>query len=79
MLSLPHLSSLLFLDVPPRMKPYLKVTLGYMAFGLAWSFFSDRLLQGIADNIGALTFLQTLILDPETIDAVAFREIRTPR
>jgi hypothetical protein len=42
------------------MKPYLKVTIGYLAFGLIWIIFSDRLLKGLAADIHNLTLFQTV-------------------
>lgn len=43
------------------MKPYWRLTLAYLAFGLAWIFLSDQLGVFLAGgNIQALTHLQTL-------------------
>jgi flagellar biosynthesis/type III secretory pathway M-ring protein FliF/YscJ len=42
------------------MKPYWRVTLSYLAFGLAWIFFTDRIGEWIVANIHALSFLQTI-------------------
>jgi len=42
------------------MKPYWKVTLWYMGFGVLWIFFSDKVTETLAANIQILTFLQTL-------------------
>lgn len=42
------------------MKPYWKVTLGYLAFGATWIFLSDRVIEWFAPNTKVLTFLQTI-------------------
>jgi len=42
------------------MKPYWKVTLWYIGFGVLWIFFSDKVTAALAANIQILTFLQTL-------------------
>jgi hypothetical protein len=43
------------------MKPYWRLTLTYLAFGLAWIFFSDRAGEFLAGgNVQALTLLQTI-------------------
>ncbi|MBX3009682.1 MAG: hypothetical protein KF816_16785 [Melioribacteraceae bacterium] len=41
------------------MKPYIKITLVYFLFGSLWIFFSDRILQLMADIPDTLTLLQT--------------------
>jgi uncharacterized protein YaaQ len=41
------------------MKPYLRVTLVYAVFGVLWIFFSDQLVDILADNETRLTHLQT--------------------
>jgi hypothetical protein len=41
------------------MKPYIKITLVYFIFGSMWIFFSDRLLQVVAEIPDTLTLLQT--------------------
>lgn len=40
-------------------KPYQKVTLVYLFFGIAWIFFSDRILETFVGSASALTILQT--------------------
>lgn len=42
------------------MKPYWKVTLWYLGFGITWIFFSDKITAAVAGNIQFLTFLQTI-------------------
>jgi len=42
------------------MKPYWKITLWYLAFGIVWIFFSDRMIESLAPSKEALTFLQTI-------------------
>lgn len=42
------------------MKPYWKVTLWYLGFGITWIFCSDKVTAAIADNIQFLSFLQTI-------------------
>jgi hypothetical protein len=41
------------------MKPYTKITLWYLGFGIAWIFFSDRILEHITTSVEYLSFLQT--------------------
>lgn len=41
------------------MKPYIKIPLVYFLFGSLWIFFSDRILQIIAEIPDTLTLLQT--------------------
>ncbi|MEW6653516.1 MAG: hypothetical protein AB1394_08615 [Bacteroidota bacterium] len=41
------------------LKPYQRVTLTYLVFGIAWIFFSDRILETFAVSAEALTTLQT--------------------
>ena len=38
------------------MKPYWKVTLWYLGFGVIWIFLTDNLAAALADNIQLLTF-----------------------
>ncbi len=40
-------------------KPYLKVPMLYMLFGVLWIFFSDRIIQPLAGSSNILTKLQT--------------------
>ncbi|KAF0149937.1 MAG: hypothetical protein FD143_2661 [Ignavibacteria bacterium] len=40
-------------------KPYQRVTLSYLFFGIAWIFFSDRVLETFVVSATALTTLQT--------------------
>ncbi|MDF3059459.1 MAG: hypothetical protein K0R17_3674 [Rariglobus sp.] len=42
------------------MKPYLRVTLAYAAFGVVWIFCSDRVVGLLAHNLEGMTFLQTM-------------------
>ena len=43
-----------------QMKPYWKVTLWYLGFGVLWIFLSDRITAAHAGNIESLTKLQTV-------------------
>jgi hypothetical protein len=42
------------------LKPYWRVTLWYLAFGVAWIFFTDCLVGSVAQDVRALTGYQTL-------------------
>ncbi|MEI8039060.1 MAG: hypothetical protein WCJ14_11780 [Verrucomicrobiota bacterium] len=42
------------------MKPYWKITLWYLGFGVTWIFLSDKVSAAVADNMHFLTFLQTI-------------------
>ena len=42
------------------MKPYWKVTLWYLGFGVTWIFLSDKATAAVADNMQFMTFLQTI-------------------
>ena len=44
----------------PSLKPYWRVTLWYLAFGVAWIFFTDCLVGSVARDVRALTGYQTL-------------------
>lgn len=41
------------------MKPYWKITLWYLVFGVLWILVSDHIMATLASNIEGLTFLQT--------------------
>jgi hypothetical protein len=41
-------------------KPYVKVTLWYLAFGIVWIFVSDKAVDAIANDTHLLTFAQTI-------------------
>jgi hypothetical protein len=42
------------------MKPYLRVCLGYLAFGVAWILVSDRLADWLAGSLTDLSYFQTV-------------------
>ena len=42
------------------MKPYWKVTLWYVGFGILWIFLSDKAIEAFSPNTQILTFLQTV-------------------
>jgi hypothetical protein len=42
------------------MKPYWKITLWYLGFGVCWIFLSDRVTAHYSGNVELLTLLQTL-------------------
>lgn len=42
------------------MKPYWRVTLWYVGFGLLWIFFTDRAIEALASSVEWLSFLQTI-------------------
>jgi hypothetical protein len=44
----------------PSFKPYWRVTLWYLAFGVVWIFLTDSLVGGVVRDVHALTGYQTL-------------------
>jgi len=48
------------LTADKAMKPYWKITLWYLGFGIAWIFLSDRVTEALASGVQFLTILQTI-------------------
>lgn len=42
------------------MRPYLRVTLAYLLFGIVWIFFSDRVVEHLFTEAVYVTFVQTI-------------------